>query len=115
LSLLICPESQRAEKPAGLLKPRRLIFPLVYNDLRGIGLGHLKGWVRQADNLLPIVSMLGWKSPRLGVRFGLDEKELCLYHPNGKRFASYLEIAKRVEAAEAEIVRLKALLAQQNF
>jgi len=35
--------------------------------------------------------------------------------PDGQRFATYLEIAQRAEAAEAELARLRALLKQQGI
>lgn len=72
--------------------------------------GLLSGWIRTGETLSPILQMHGWKSPRLGIRFELEGKTLSIYRPDGRRFASYIEQAQRAEAAEAEVVRLKALL-----
>jgi Uma2 family endonuclease len=63
--------------------------------------GDLEGWIRGGGYLLPIVSMHGWKSPRLGIRFELNDKELSLYHPDGKRFSSHAEEAARAEEEAA--------------
>jgi len=60
--------------------------------------GELSGWQRQGDWLEEIEEMAGWISPRLGVRFELEDGELALYRPDGERFATYLElIAQRDE------------------
>ncbi len=77
--------------------------------------GRLQGWRRQGGQLVEIVPMRGWVSPRLGVRFDLEGVDLCLTRPDGQPFASYLEVAKRAEAAEAELARLRVLLKQQGI
>ncbi len=77
--------------------------------------GRLQGWLRQGGRLVEIARMQGWISPRLGLRFELDGMDLCLTGPNGRRFATYLEVAQRAEAAEAELARLRALLKQQGI
>lgn len=60
--------------------------------------GTLDGFVREGAALLGIDSMQGWVSPRLGVRFELDERsELGLWRPDGTPFESYGEIAARAE------------------
>jgi hypothetical protein len=69
--------------------------------------GRLQGWLRQRGTLRPIEKMQGWRSPRLGIRFELEGKELQLYYPDGRRFETPLEIdedrARQAEArAEAE-------------
>jgi len=43
--------------------------------------------------------MRGWLSPRLGVRFDLEEGALVLLHPDRWRIVSYAELA--VERAQA--------------
>lgn len=82
--------------------------------------GELSGWRRDGDELREIETMRGWVSPRLGVRFDLENGELALFRPDGERFASYIEIIaqrdeerqradqerQRAERAEA---RLRAL------
>ena len=62
--------------------------------------GRLQGWLRQGGRLVEIARMRGWVSPRLGVHFELDGVDLCLTGPDGRRFASYLEVAQRAESAE---------------
>lgn len=76
----------------------------------------LKGWLRQDDALVPISSMVGWISPRLGVRFELDDGQLRLYAPDGVPFATYVELAeqKRQEHLRAEQERLRAEQAEQS-
>ena len=45
-----------------------------------------RGWRRVGRELVEIESLVGWVSPRLGVRFELSEDSLELYLPSGKRF-----------------------------
>lgn len=76
----------------------------------------LLGWLRRGDDLVEIEFMNDWVSPRLGMRFEWDGAELKLYHPNGERFKTYVELAQSVEAervrAEAERARAERLAAQ---
>jgi Uma2 family endonuclease len=57
--------------------------------------GELTGFVREGDELREIPEMRGWVSPRLAVRFDLDGTDLCLTGPDGRRFASYLELTEQ--------------------
>ena len=58
--------------------------------------GTLDGFVREDAALVGVESMRGWVSPRLGVRFDLDEGgELRLWRPDGMAFESYVEVAAR--------------------
>jgi Uma2 family endonuclease len=72
--------------------------------------GTLEGWLRQGDQLLPITGMVGWLSPRLGIRFELNGTELELYRPDGERFETYLEAqtSKRIEQQRADTERHRA-------
>ncbi|TVR65112.1 MAG: Uma2 family endonuclease [Candidatus Competibacteraceae bacterium] len=74
--------------------------------------GTLKGWLRREGRLEPIASMEGWVSPLLGIRFGLEGTDLALHHPDGQRFETFVEQARRAEAerqrAEAERQRAEA-------
>jgi Uma2 family endonuclease len=72
----------------------------------------LKGYLRSASNTLdPILSMSNWISPQLGIRFDWQPQgELTLYHPNGDRFLSPLELdaqnrqlTDRLESAESQL------------
>jgi Uma2 family endonuclease len=96
----------------------------------------LTGWLRSEDGLEVIEEMAGWVSPRLGIRFELSEGELVIYRPDGERFATYVELAQRVEQerqekeqaqqqaqqerqraeqAEAELQTLRALLQERGI
>ncbi len=57
----------------------------------------LQGWLRQGEQLMPIATMTGWVSPRLGTRFDTSNDTLDLYSPDGQRFASYVEMSQRAE------------------
>ena len=65
----------------------------IFNPNKGI----LKGWQRQGKVLQPIPTMVGWVSPRLGIRFEVVEGELEVYRPDGERFASFVEIIQQRE------------------
>jgi Uma2 family endonuclease len=69
----------------------------------------LTGWLRVGDRLQPIETLLGWQSPRLGIRFEL-ETELVIYRPDGERFESFTEVAAKAqqERLRAEQERLRA-------
>ena len=58
--------------------------------------------------------MLGWVSPRLGIRFEMINNDLKLFKPNGEAFATYRELTERARRAEAlvEIERQRAELAE---
>lgn len=72
--------------------------------------GELSGWHRQGDWLEEIEKMAGWVSPRLGIRFELENGELALYRPDGERFATYVELMAQREQArqQAEQARQQA-------
>jgi len=73
----------------------------------------LFGWERQDEQLEVIDPILGWISPRLGVRFELGNDGLELYRPDGQRFLDYIELdTQREEAlqrAEQEAQRAEKL------
>ena len=77
----------------------------IFNPNKGI----LKGWQRQGKVLQPIPTMVGWVSPRLGIRFEVVEGELEVYRPDGERFASFVEIIQ-----QREWERQRAKRAQQE-
>ncbi|MEO7912798.1 MAG: Uma2 family endonuclease [Roseiflexaceae bacterium] len=65
--------------------------------------GDLSGWARAADGeLIEIDPMIGWISPRMGVRFDLNDDELELYYPDARKFASYLELVDQAEQARQQ-------------
>jgi len=77
----------------------------LYDPDRGI----LDGWIRKEGALHPIPNPDGWTSPRLGVRFTLEEGQLVAYRPDGERFLTYTELRRRVEEE-----RHRATQAQQD-
>ena len=62
----------------------------------------LSGWIRADNELTPIEMMIGWVSPRLGVRFELEQNQLALYRPDGRRFATYVELQQQAEQAQQQ-------------
>ena len=72
--------------------------------------GRLRGWLRHGATLDEIPQMQGWVSPRLGVRFFLEDGELGLYRPDGQRFQSYVELeaGREQERQRAEQERQRA-------
>jgi Uma2 family endonuclease len=71
--------------------------------------GSLAGWLRTKEGLEEIAQMDGWGSPRLGIRFSLSSGELQLFGRDGRRFATYLELAgERDEAQKARDEAQKA-------
>ena len=55
------------------------------------------GFVRQGDDLIEIATMNGHVSPRLKVRFELNDEGLRLIRPDGQRFLTFDETAQREE------------------
>jgi Uma2 family endonuclease len=76
--------------------------------------GELSGWKRSGEHLEVIPQMRGWISPRLTIRFEIENDELVLYRPDGSRFQTFQELQNRADAAEAEVARLRALLNEPN-
>jgi hypothetical protein len=72
--------------------------------------GEISGWQRQGDTLEEIEPMEGWISPRLGVRFELEQGVLQLYRPDGERFATYVELIEQREQEHQRAERLAARL-----
>lgn len=70
----------------------------LYDPDRGI----VDGWVRADGELVPVETMAGWVSPRLGIRFELDQGALHLYRPDGQRFATYVELVQQAEQAQQQ-------------
>ena len=52
----------------------------------------LDGWQRRGQRLEPILNMNGWVSLRLGIRFLMTTEDLEVYHPDGRRFLSSVEL-----------------------
>lgn len=63
--------------------------------------GELAGWQRADARLQEIEEMAGWISPRLGVRFDLEQGELILTRPDGRRFETFVEVMQRADEERA--------------
>lgn len=74
--------------------------------------GTLVGFLRQGDRFQSIPEMRGWRSPRLGVVFDLAGSDLRMTGPDGRPFATFMEVMRlRAEAehrAEADRARAEA-------
>jgi Uma2 family endonuclease len=62
--------------------------------------GELSGWLREGAKLKEIPNMQGWVSPRLKVLMQLESGELKLYAPEGRPFATFVEIVAQRDQAE---------------
>ncbi|NET90436.1 MAG: Uma2 family endonuclease [Kamptonema sp. SIO1D9] len=69
-------------------------------------------WLRRGKRLQVIDEMIGWVSPRLGIRFAMGT-ELELYRPDGGRFATYLEVLEQLDS-ERERAEQERELAEQE-
>jgi Uma2 family endonuclease len=63
----------------------------------------LKGWIRQNNRLVPISDMEGWISPRMQIRFELNQGELELYRPDGRKFLTSIELEAERRQAEQQV------------
>ncbi|PIG93853.1 Uma2 family endonuclease [Gloeocapsopsis sp. IPPAS B-1203] len=70
--------------------------------------GDLSGWLRRENRLDVIEPILGWVSPRLGIRFEMADTDLVLYRPDGERFATYVELATSREQVMQQLEQEKA-------
>ena len=52
----------------------------------------LEGFVRAMAALVEVEEMNGWVSPRLGIRFDMNEDVLVIYYPDGRRFLNFQEV-----------------------
>jgi Uma2 family endonuclease len=59
----------------------------------------LQGWRRLGRRLVPIPQMIGWISPRLGIRFEMGDDGLLLLGPNGEPFVEFVEVMRQRETA----------------
>ena len=74
----------------------------LYDPDRGV----LDGWIRKNGDLKPIEQIEGWISPRLGVRFTLEDGALVVYRPDGERFIPYVELRRQLEQEHQRAKRL---------
>ncbi len=72
----------------------------------------LQIYVRKGDVLRRVRRIDGFVSPRLGIRFQLTGPEMTVYHPDGRPFLSFEEVAAQRSRAE-EGLRLAEASRQQ--
>ncbi|WP_373542758.1 Uma2 family endonuclease [Chamaesiphon sp.] len=63
----------------------------------------LAGWIRDGDGLTAIEDANNWISPRLGIRFRMQEDTLVIYRPDDRPFMSFVEIDRLRQQAQQEI------------
>jgi hypothetical protein len=64
----------------------------------------LDGWERHGDRLFRIASMISWVSPLLGIRFDwVAGEELVISRPDGQRFLSPVQLAKRLQQTDLQL------------
>jgi Uma2 family endonuclease len=68
----------------------------------------LTGLWRQGETLEIIENIQGWVSPRLRIRFQLEEETLKIYTPDGQPFLSFIELDRRRQAAESRATQAEA-------
>jgi len=73
----------------------------------------LSGWIRRGDDLIALDQADGWTSPRLGVRFDLSSGDLQVFGPDGRPFATYVELVAQREQ-ERQRAQQEHLRAQQE-
>jgi len=66
-------------------------------------------FIRKNDELLPVDTSEGWRSPLLGIRFEADHGALRIFHPDGKPFLTFRE---QVAQADEATTRAEALAAK---
>jgi Uma2 family endonuclease len=92
---ILSPGNTRAEMSRKLLFYNQ--FGVVEYYLYDPDRNELSGWLRREGFLDLIEPMADWVSPQLQIRFDVSGDELQIYRPEGQRFLSYVEIAKRAE------------------
>jgi len=95
---ILSPGNRRAEMSRKLLFYDRFGVDEYY--LYDPDKNELSGWLRREGFLDVIEPIADWVSPLLQIKFNLTEDDLQIFHPDGQRFLSYVEIYQRAEEAE---------------
>lgn len=68
--------------------------------------GTLEIWQRKGRRLKAIAFESEWQSPRLGITLRLEaDGELCVFHPDGRKFLTAVELETRAAQAEARAIQ----------
>jgi len=80
------------------------------------GKGTAAGWQRRGEEFADVPEMNGWVSPRLGIRFQAEARELALFGPDGQAFRTWTELARErnTERQHAEEERQRAAAAEER-
>ena len=81
--------------------PTETTTQVIYPDCDGHRID-LAGWVRHEDRLESIEDTHNWISPRLGIRFNMQEDTLVIYRPDDRPFLSFIEIDQLRQQAQQE-------------
>ena len=76
--------------------------------------GTLRGYYRHNGSWLTIPAMQNWVSPRLKIVFRIEEGQLILTGPDGRRFLSTVECVRQLKQAEAHVEQLQQRADQQR-
>ena len=63
----------------------------------------MEGWRRVGDALQEITELNGWISPRLGIKFDLNDDNLRIQGPDGHPLETYVDIARRADRLAAKL------------
>jgi len=78
--------------------------------------GDFTGWIRGEDGRLRVIDEIqGWVSPRLGVRFEIEDGELRVIRPDGQRFMTYLELQQQAEHERQRAAKLAQRLRELSI
>jgi Uma2 family endonuclease len=87
----------------------------LYNPMEG----KLHGWLREENELVLVLFLSSWVSPRLGVRLEVVNGDLQIVRPDGRKIPTYGELVQQEERTEqaeqrAEQAQQRAEQAQQR-
>jgi Uma2 family endonuclease len=76
----------------------------------------MEGYVRSRKSFSSVPDMNGFKSPRLGISFAINEDNVEMHYPGGSKFLSFVELGKLQEetAREAAAEKRRANLEKKR-
>lgn len=74
-------------------------------------------WIRNQEQhrLEPIDDVQNWISPRLGIRFELNDESLNIFNPDGSKFLTYLEQVQQKEQSLNAMTKYAAKLREMGI